>query len=65
MQRERPKRKKGEVRIATYLVFQRRNLFQEGEANAVIVAAKLTRRGAEEIVAAMAGTYIEKVMATK
>lgn len=65
MLRERPKRKKGEVRIATYLVFQRKNLFAEGEPNVAIVAAKLTRRGAEEIVAAMAGTYIEKVMAIK
>lgn len=64
-QRERPKRQKGEVRIAVYLVLQRRNLYAEGEANVVILAAKLNRRGADEMVDAIPGTFVKKITAEK
>lgn len=53
------------MEIKVYVVCQRRNLIREGEANVQLVAARLTRAAAQEIVDRTPGTWIEKLVATK
>jgi hypothetical protein len=57
------KRKPIEVKV--YVVCQRRNIARPGEANVTLLAARLTRAAAQEIVDRTPGTYIEKLVANK
>ena len=57
--------RKRRIQVKIYLVCQRRNLVPEGEVNVHIMAAKLTRAAAQEIVDRTPGTYIQKMFATK
>ena len=51
--------------VKVYLVILRRNLAQPGRPNIEILNAFLTRKQADEVVAAMPGTYVQRVNATK
>jgi hypothetical protein len=51
--------------VKTYVVLQRVNLPRPGEPHVKVLAVKLTHAAADEIVAALPGTYIEKHIATK
>jgi hypothetical protein len=57
------KRKPIEVKV--YIVCQRRNLTRPGEANVALLAARLTRAAAQEIVDRTPGCWIEKMVANK
>jgi hypothetical protein len=57
------KRKPIEVKV--YIVCQRRNLAKPGETNVTLLAARLTRAAAQEIVDRNPGTWIEKLVANK
>lgn len=57
------KRKPIEVKV--YVVCQRRNIVRPGEANVTLLAARLTRAAAQDIVDRTPGTYIEKLVANK
>ena len=57
------KRKPIEVKV--YVVCQRLNLAKPGQANIRLLAARLTRAAAQEIVDRNPGTYIEKLVANK
>ena len=56
---------KRRIQVKVYIVCQRRNLFKEGESNVQLIAARLTRAAAQEIVDRTPGTYIEKLVADK
>lgn len=56
---------KRKIQIKVYVVCQRRNLFQPGEPNITLLAARLTRAAAQEIVDRTPGSYIEKLVADK
>jgi hypothetical protein len=56
---------KSSMQVKVYLVCQRRNLVPPGEPNVRILAAKLTRAGAEEIRRVTPGTYILRLDARK
>ena len=51
--------------VKVYLVMLRRNLAPAGRPNVEILNAFLTRKQADEVVAAMPGTYVQRVNATK
>ena len=53
------------LEIKVYCVIERSNVARPGQPNRKIVAAKLTRKAAEEYVAEHPGTYVEKHVATK
>jgi hypothetical protein len=53
------------MQIKVYLVMQRVGLPRPGEPNVKILAARLTRTAAQEMVDAIPGTYIEKQLASK
>lgn len=56
---------KGKMQIKVYLVMQRQSLPRPGEANIRILAARLTRSAAQQIVDDTPGTFIEKHLALK
>jgi hypothetical protein len=56
---------KGKMQIKVYLVVQRQTLARPGEPNTRIIAARLTRSAAQEIVDQIPGTFIEKHLALK
>lgn len=56
---------KRRIQVKFYVVCMRRNLFAAGEPNIQLIAAKLTRAAAQEVVDRTPGTYIEKMVATK
>lgn len=53
------------IEVKVYVVCQRRNIARPGEANVTLLAARLTRAAAQEIVDRTPGTYIEKLVANK
>lgn len=58
-------KRKRRIQVKVYLVCQRRNLVPDGEPNINMLAAKLTRAAAQEIVDRTPGTYIQKMFASK
>jgi hypothetical protein len=54
-----------QTRVKVYLVLQRQNVFKRGEPNVKILAARLNRRLAQEVVDTIPGTWIEKQYAVK
>ena len=56
---------KSKLTVKVYVVCLRRNLFREGEPNIQLLAARLTRAAAQEIVDRTPGTFIEKLVADK
>jgi hypothetical protein len=56
---------KRKIQVKVYIVCQRRNLFRQGEPNITLIAARLTRAAAQEIVDRTPGAYIEKLVADK
>jgi hypothetical protein len=57
--------KRRSIEVKIYIVVQRRNLVREGEPNITLLAARLTRAAAQEIVDRTPGCYIEKLVANK
>lgn len=53
------------MQIKVYLVCQRLALAKAGEPNVKILAARLTRSAAQELVDRVPGTFIERQTATK
>ncbi len=53
------------TRVKVYLVLQRQNIHKRGEPNVKILAARLNRKLAQEVVDTMPGTWIEKQYAVK
>lgn len=53
------------IQVKVYLVCMHMNLSRPGEPNIKIIAARLTRAAAQEIVDRTPGTYIEKLFASK
>lgn len=53
------------MQIKVYVVLQINNVARPGEPNERIVATKLTRSAAQDVVNAHPGTRIEKHLATK
>ena len=53
------------MQIKVYIVLQKNNVARGGEPNERIIATRLTRGAAEEVVRDLPGTRIEKHMATK
>ena len=53
------------IAIKVYLVIQSINVARDGEQNSRIIAARLTRSAAQEIVDATPGTWVEKHSAVK
>ena len=62
---EQPPKGGSKMQIKVYLVMQRVGLPRPGEPNVKILAARLTRTAAQEMVDAIPGTYIEKQLASK
>jgi hypothetical protein len=60
-----PAQSKGRMQIKVYLVCQRLALSKPGEPNTRILAARLTRSAAQELVDKVPGTFIERQTATK
>lgn len=58
-------KEKRRIQVKVYLVCMRLNLARPGEPNIRIIAARLTRAAAQEIVDRTPGTYIEKMFASK
>ncbi len=51
--------------VKVYLVLQTINVARDGTPNRQVIAARLTRAAADEVVDRVAGTYVEKYLATK
>jgi hypothetical protein len=60
-----PRAIKKKVQIKTYVVLLRNNMARDGEPNSSIIAVKLTRAAAELVANSIAGTWIERHVATK
>lgn len=56
---------KAGIVIKVYLVCRFLNLAQQGQPNIEMLAAKLTRRAAQQIVDEHTGTFIQKLLAVK
>jgi hypothetical protein len=63
--KQQPPKGGSKMQIKVYLVLQRITLVRPGEPNVKILAARLTRTAAQEMVDAIPGTYIEKQLASK
>ena len=62
---EGDERKKAAWQVKVYLVCQIRHLTPPGAPNVHILAAKLTRAGAEEVRRVTPGTFIVRMYASK
>ena len=51
--------------VKVYLVLQTINVARDGAPNREVIAARLTKAAADEIVDRVAGTYVEKYVAIK
>lgn len=56
---------KGKMQIKVYLVCQWNSLARPGEPNVRVIAARLTRSAAQNIVDSIPGTFIDKQLAVK
>jgi hypothetical protein len=58
--------KSGKVEVKVYLVFQRMNVgFGDETPNIRIIAAKLNRKSALDVISAVPGTWCEKIIADR
>lgn len=53
------------IEVKVYLVIQTINVARDGSPNREVIAARLTRAAADEIVDRVVGTHVEKYLAIK
>ncbi len=56
---------KNPIAIKVYLVLQRINVARDGQVNSRVIAARLTKSAADDVVCDTAGTWVEKHTAVK